>query len=101
MSGSLPPVQHIDFTQLVSTGQQTNSVLTAILRVLAAGIAILPVPPIYTVADLPGTAADGQMAFASNARKPGEGVGAGTGMPVFWNSPTSTWFTTLGVVVTV
>ncbi len=97
MSASLP---FVDLTTLVSTGQQTNTILTKILAALKAGVLIDPVPHSYTVASLPATAANGQIAFASNARKPGEGPGAGTGMLVFFNSATLTWFTTLGVVVT-
>lgn len=46
--------------------------------------------PVYTVASLP-TGYPGQVAFASNGRKGGEGAGAGTGVPVFWNSLTSQW----------
>lgn len=41
--------------------------------------------PLYTVAGLPAvTLIDaGRMALATNARNPGEGVGLGTGCPVF------------------
>jgi hypothetical protein len=35
--------------------------------------------PSYTVAGLPVGASAGRMAYASNARNPGEGAGAGTG----------------------
>lgn len=77
-----------------------NQILNQILGVLQKGLLIQPNLPVYTVAALPATAANGQLAFASTARKPGEGGGAGTGMIVFWNGATSTWFTTLGVVVT-
>lgn len=111
MSGFLPPspptaasqqsVSHVDFSQLVLTGQQCNVILTQILSALRTGLVVLPDPAIYTVAALPVTAANGQIAFAANARKPGEGAGLGTGMPVFWNAATSTWFTTLGALVTV
>lgn len=32
------------------------------------------------------------VAFATNGRKAGEGVGAGTGVPVYWNDDTGQWF---------
>lgn len=47
-------------------------------------VAALPTPPVT----LTGTRA---LAFATNGRKAGEGVGAGTGVPVYWNSVTSEW----------
>jgi len=84
---------------VVNVLQQGNMLLNAILNVLGKGIAVLPDAPVYTVASLPASAATGAVAFASNALKPGETTGAGTGMSVFWNPATSTWFTTLGVVV--
>lgn len=34
----------------------------------------------------------GQCYFATNGRKGGEGVGAGTGLPVYWNPATSQWY---------
>lgn len=91
-----------DNTQLVSTGQQRNNILTQIYNLLRAGLLVSPVPATYAVAALPATAANGQWAFATNGRKPGEGVGAGTGVPVFFNTPTGTWFSYCsGAVVTV
>ena len=97
MSGTQTPV--IDLSAVVNTGQQTNTILTKMLNALNSGIAINPVPATYTVAGLPTMGALGQMAFASNALKPGETTGSGTGMPVFWDQFTGSWFTTLGVVV--
>jgi hypothetical protein len=44
----------------------------------------------FTVGILPITTRAGRVAFASNARNPGEGAGAGTGCPVFTNSA-GTW----------
>lgn len=51
--------------------------------------------PEYTVDTLPtppstptGVRA---VAFATNGRKAGEGVGAGTGVPVYWNDATNQW----------
>lgn len=56
---------------------------------------------VYTVAGLPSTGVvSGAIAYASNARKPGEGAGAGTGMPVFYTSSTTTWYTFDGAAVT-
>jgi len=48
----------------------------------------------FTVAGLPTITQTGgtQIAFASNGRNPGEGVGAGTGVLV-WNDGTSGWRT--------
>ncbi len=43
----------------------------------------------YTVAALPAGLA-GQMAYAINGRKPGEGSGAGTGVPVIYTN--SAWY---------
>jgi hypothetical protein len=39
----------------------------------------------YTVAGLPSSAGAGQVAFATNGRKPGQGAGSGTGMLVFYD----------------
>lgn len=98
MSGTLSPAI---LTGIVNELQKSTLILNQILRTLQAGVAIQSQPPNYAVASLPTTGnATGAIAFATNARKPGEGGGAGTGMPVFWNPATSTWFTTLGVVVT-
>lgn len=81
-----------DLTQLIQVLQLQNQILTKMLSQFQAGIAILPIPAVYTVAGLPATAASGQFAFASNGRKPAEGIGAGTGVPVFFNTATGTWF---------
>lgn len=48
-----------------------------------------PVLRSYTVATLPA-ANDGEIVFASNGRKTGEGAGAGTGVPVYRDG--GTWF---------
>lgn len=42
-----------------------------------------PVAPSYTVANLPSSASAGQIAYATNGRKNGEGSGAGTGVLCF------------------
>lgn len=82
------------------TWQQIQQSVAAIGRTLAGGLVVSPTPVNYTVVSLPATAASGQYAFATNGRKPGEGPGAGTGIPVFFDSATGTWFTYSGVVVT-
>lgn len=53
--------------------------------------------PAATKANLPSTGlANGTtyatVWFCSNGRKSGEGVGSGTGVPVYWNAATSKWF---------
>lgn len=45
----------------------------------------------YTVANLPAVAHKGQMAFATNGRRSGEGPGSGTGLPVWYDG--SAWRT--------
>jgi len=44
--------------------------------------------PRYTVALLPtgANAVEGQVAFATNGRRTGQGGGAGTGVPVYWSN---------------
>jgi hypothetical protein len=44
-------------------------------------------PAIYTVAELPNDGRTGEMLFATNGRKPGEGASTGTGAPVVWMTP--------------
>jgi hypothetical protein len=41
--------------------------------------------PTYPVAGLPTSAAAGAIAFANNARKPGEAAGSGTGVQVYYD----------------
>ena len=81
-----------DMTAVVNMLQLQNQILTSLLKQFTAGIAIDPAPSVYTVAGLPATAANGQWAFASNGRKPSEGAGSGTGVPVFFNAATTSWF---------
>ena len=47
--------------------------------------------PIFAFADLPTAAADGAVCFVSNGRKVGEGAGAGTGVPAYWDVDTTSW----------
>lgn len=48
-----------------------------------------PVAPSYTVSGLPSSPSTGQIAYASNGRKNGEGGGSGTGVLVFYDG--SNW----------
>lgn len=81
-----------------TTQQNRNTILTQILNALQKGVAIVNVMPVSTVAALPAAGSSGQFYFASNGRKGGEGVGVGTGLPVYWNAATSQWFTFSGNV---
>jgi hypothetical protein len=52
--------------------------------------------PAATFATLPTTGLGNNTSYAtvwfcSNGRKSGEGVGTGTGVPVYWNTATSQW----------
>jgi hypothetical protein len=88
-------------TNVWQTWQQLQLSVAQIVKLLGSGITVDPVPATYMVAGLPATAANGQYAFAANGRKPGEGAAAGTGVPVFFNSVTGTWFSySSGAVVT-
>ena len=90
-----------DMTGVINALQRQGIILTAILKSLNGGLLVDPIPASYTVATLPVTAAAGQWAWASNGRKGGEGGGSGTGVPVFFNPGTATWFSYLsGVLVT-
>lgn len=55
---------------------------------IALGVQTFTVAGLPTITNTGGT----QIAFASNGRNPGEGVGAGTGVLV-WNDGTSGWRT--------
>lgn len=50
-----------------------------------------------TLADAPlavdGGMSNGDMLFITNGRKSGEGAGAGTGVPCYYNAATDSWFT--------
>jgi hypothetical protein len=95
------PNSPTDFSGIVNMLQQGNTILTAILNALNGGVAIQPKSQVFLVAALPTVGvSNGQIAFASNARKVGEGVGAGTGLPVYYNAATSQWFTYANALVT-
>jgi hypothetical protein len=80
-----------DFSQIVVELQASTQLLAAIQQVLVGGVAILATWPVYLVADLPATAAVPTFAYASDGRKPGEGGGSGTGVPVFFDI-SGVWF---------
>lgn len=80
-----------DMTATVSTLQAQNTILARLEQTVGAGILNLPYDAQYTVAGLPVTAAIGTRAYATNGRKPGEGGGAGTGVPV-WFDISGVWF---------
>ncbi len=67
---------------------------------LSDDVAVVLYRVVTGVASLPTTGnAAGDLAYAIDGRKPGEGVGAGTGVPCFWSG--SGWFAvTSGAVVT-
>jgi len=45
------------------------------------------------VADLPTFGQVGQLYYARDGRKGGEGAGNGTGIPVFWDAVQNAWLT--------
>lgn len=86
--------------QLAQTIQSINQTLNAILTQLRAGVSLIAQVPTFTFAALPAAATHPAMiVFASNVRKPGEGAGLGTGMPVF--SDGTNWYTTAGTLAAV
>lgn len=102
MTTPFGPGAPLDLTALVNAIQSSTSVLTQIHNDLKSGVLVLnPNPPVFTFATLPTTASAGAFAWVSNGRKPAEGAGLGTGVPVFWNPSTLSWFSYLsGAVVT-
>ena len=99
MSGALPVA---DLSLLLAGQNNLNQVLSQILLTLRGGVVVQGAAPSYTVAALPATSATGTSVWASNGRKPAEGAGTGTGVPVFWNPATSQWYSYLsGTVVLV
>lgn len=55
----------------------------------AGGIATSALTDAPLAAD---NAADGDLLFITDGRKSGEGVGAGTGVPAYYNGATDSWF---------
>jgi hypothetical protein len=78
-----------------NTLQNLVTSIGVIAKQLSNGITTTNALTGYAVASLPATAATGALAWASNGRKPGEGSGSGTGVPVFYNPATATWFSFL------
>jgi hypothetical protein len=57
--------------------------------------------PMYDYADLP-TPFRGRVAFVMNGRKAGEGAGAGTGVPCYYDTTVGDWTTFSGdIAVTI
>lgn len=100
MSGSLGGGV-TDLSMLIAGQNNLIQVLSQILLTLRDGVIVQSAPPSYTVAGLPTTAGAGTTVWAADGRKPAEGAGSGTGVPVFWNPATSQWFSYLsGALVT-
>lgn len=99
MSGTTAAPGASNNQSLVNEQQTRNRLLMSLVNLFTKGTLVQPQAPVYTVAALPATAATGSYAFASNGRKGGEGVGAGTGLMVYWNPSTSSWFTYSGNVL--
>jgi hypothetical protein len=89
-----------EYTQVIQTLQDQVRISAKIQQTLLGGVPIAP-PVSYTFAALPATAGTGTMAYCTNGRKPGEGAGAGTGVPV-WYNVSGVWFSVCsGLAVTV
>lgn len=74
-----------------------NAIDDGTITTLLANFKLAVKPHICAYADLPtSTATNGQPAFVTNGRKGGEGSGAGTGVPVYFNTATGTWLTYSG-----
>lgn len=86
--------------QSSATLQQIEITLNAILTQLKTGISLIAQAPTYAFANLPAAATSPALVvFVSNARKPGEGPGAGTGMLAF--SDGVGWFSTAGTALAI
>jgi hypothetical protein len=84
--------------QLVLTALQ--NIVTALNSILAAIVAMPSSAPVYQFASLPAPAGlAGKIVYVSNARKVGEGPGAGTGQTGF--SDGVSWFSTAGTLLAV
>lgn len=94
-------MQGADPTQITQALQDHTRIWAAIQQVLKAGLMVLPYDAQYTYAALPATAAVGTRAYCTNGRKPAEGAGSGTGVPV-WFDVSGVWFSfPSGAAVTV
>ena len=83
---------------LFQTAQNIVIALNAILQKLGTGISLVATVSTFTFAALPNAATNPALVtFVSNARKPGEGPGAGTGMLAF--SDGNSWYSTAGTLL--
>lgn len=90
----------INLSQVAQTFQNLVVSVNAILTQLKTGIALVAQVPTYTFAALPAAATHPALVvFCSNARKPGEGPGAGTGMLAF--SDGAGWYSTAGTALAI
>jgi hypothetical protein len=81
--------------QLLQAMEQT---LNAILTQLRNGIALSATLPTFLFANLPAaTTVPGMLVFVSDARKPGEGAGSGTGLTAY--SDGVSWYGTTGTIL--
>ncbi len=83
----------VDLAHAAAVGaapQSTRVVAAGGLQVggdLSQNVGVALYRAMTAVAMLPATGnSEGDWAYALNGRKPGEGVGAGTGVPVFWSA---------------
>jgi len=88
--GSVDKVEAASATAAAAVPQTTQVVAGGGLQVggaLAGNVGLALYAAVTTVADLPATGmAEGDFAYALDGRKTGEGVGAGTGVPVWWSN---------------
>lgn len=78
---ALPPPQNQWFDP--NTGRPTDDYFTYARELDAAVRSLIAITRPVTVAALSTTATAGDLAYASDGRKAGEGAGAGTGVLVF------------------
>lgn len=82
---------NVDLSPVVDQQQQLIRIMARILLALESVFPMATGLPLYTVAGLPATANIGASAYATNGRKDGEAVGAGTGVPVTFDV-SGNWF---------
>lgn len=76
--------------QIDSLRSDMNALLARSERAETAGgmaTSTLAAAPLFAT----GGVGDGDFLFISNGRKSGEGVGAGTGIPAYYNAATDSW----------
>jgi hypothetical protein len=85
-------------TAVLQMLQAMEQTLNAIYSQLRTGIALSATLPTFLFANLPAaTTVPGMLVFVSDARKPGEGAGAGTGLTAF--SDGVGWYGTTGTIL--